>query len=134
MIKSPLFRIIPIIFLKRLTSILYYTFKFNNNILFVDADINYNYLPINNGIMFNRSSTNLYKTAKFFKVSTIFYLNIRKKDFFLKKLFNLNCINICPNNDLNKSNVDLYLKTPNSKITNYLVYIFTMGLYLKIKN
>jgi hypothetical protein len=134
LIKSPLFKIIPNIFLKRLAHILYYTFKFNNNVLFVDFDTNYNYLPFRNGTIFDRSSTQLYKTVKFFKINTIFYLNIRKKDFFLKKLFNLNCINISFNNDLDKSSVDLFLDLPNSKVTNYLMYIFTMGLYLKTKN
>jgi len=114
--------------------ILYHTFKFNNNVLFVDLDNNYNYLPFNNSIIFNRSSTQLYKTLKYFNVNVILYMNIRKKDFFLKKLFNLNCINISSNIDLNRSSVDLFLELPNSKLTNYLVYIFTIGLYLKIKN
>lgn len=133
LIKLPIYNNISNTFFKKLANILYLTFFFNKNIIFIDHNHNYNYLPITNKVIFNRSIKNIFKLFKFFRVGVVCYLDFGKKDFFLTKLLRFKYINISLNNSINHKNMDLNLNLPNSKLANYIIYIFIMNLYLKIK-
>lgn len=113
---------------------MYNTFHLNKNILFVDYEYNYNYLPVNNSDIFSRSYKNIHKIVKFFNISTIIYLNLNKKKFSFKKLHNTKLINV----SLSASNIsnkfDISLNLPNNPINQYLMYMYVLSIYLKVKN
>lgn len=119
---------------KGLTTTLYNTFFLNKNILFVDYVCNYNYLPIENNDLFSRSYKNIHKIIKFFNISVIVYLNLNKKNYSFKKLHNTKLVNV----SLSISNIskkfDINLDLPNNLITQYLVHLYVLSIYLKVKN
>ena len=55
----------------KLLNFLLHTFSLKKNLIFVDYDINYNYLPISNSLLFSRSKKNLHKLIKYFDISII---------------------------------------------------------------
>lgn len=113
---------------------LYNTFSLNKNILFIDYGYNYNYLPVTNKELFSRSYKNVYKIIKFFNISVVIYLSLNKKNFSFKKLHNLKLVNV----SLSASNIsnkfDISLDLPNNLITQYLVHLYVLSIYLKVKN
>lgn len=107
---------------------------FNKNVLFVDNNVNYNYLPIHNNILFSRSYKKLYKIIKYFNIAVIFYIDLKKKKFIFKKLYNCNLINISISNRFISKKFDLNLGFINNYIHTYLFYLVVLNLYLKIKS
>lgn len=117
-----------------LTKLLFSVFRQNKNILLVDYNYNYNYLPIENQEIFSRSNKNLGKFLKYFNVSVILFLNLNKKKFIFKKLQNHETINIALEGGMYQHKFDLCLNIQNTKIINYMLYIYVMGIYLNVKN
>lgn len=120
--------------IKKLLYLISTIFYLNKNILFVDYDINYNYLPINNTLIFDRSFNRLSKVIKYFNISAIFYLNLKKKKFIFKKLHNCNLINISLSDELVSKKFDLNFPLTNNNLYVYLLYLYILKMYLKIKN
>ena len=118
----------------KLLNFLLHTFSLKKNLIFVDYDINYNYLPISNSLLFSRSKKNLHKLIKYFDISIIIFFNTNSKLFTVKSLLKLRLINISSNNTFLHKNVDFCLNIPNNYIYNYIIYILVIKLYLKIKN
>ena len=106
----------------------------NKNILFVDLDYNYNYLPIANEILLNRSNKNFYKLIRYFNVHAVFYLNMNKSNFIFNKLFSNNVINVSVNKNTTKKKMDLFLNFPDTQLYNYMLYVYIVNIYIKIKN
>ena len=117
-----------------ISNVLQKFFLLNKNVLFVDYNYNYNYLPITNNFIFKRSKKDFYKLLKYFNVGIVIYLDIKKKDFFLKKIFNNSIINICGSDDFFSKKVDFNLNLPNNLVYNYILYIIIMDIFLKTKN
>ncbi len=109
-------------------------FFFNKNVLFVDFNFNFNYLPITNKILFSRSSKYFNKFLKYFNVSIVFFFNLNKKKFIFKKLLSNNVINISLDKDTYLKKFDLNLPISNNYLTNYILYISIMGVYITLKN
>ena len=109
-------------------------FFINKNIIFIDINVNYNYLPISNTLLFNRSFKGLNKFIKYFNVVMVFYLDLNKKKFIFKKLYNHNLINISVSDKFSKNKFDLSLNFIKNQLDSYLFYLYVMNLYLKIKN
>ena len=118
----------------KLLNFLLHTLSLKKNLIFVDYDINYNYLPISNSLLFSRSKKNLHKLIKYFDISIIIFFNTNSKLFTVKNLLKLKLINISSNNTFLEKNVDFCLNIPNNYIYNYIIYILVIKLYLKIKN
>jgi hypothetical protein len=109
-------------------------FVLNKNILFIDSNINYNYLPIDNTLIFDRSFNKLTKVIKYFNVAAIFYLNLKKKKFIFKKLYNCNLINISLSSELVSKKFDLNISFGKNNLYVYLFYLSALKTYIKIKN
>ncbi len=118
---------------KKLTFILSNLFYLNKNLLFVDVDTNYNYLPIKNDVLFNRSFSKLPKLIKYFDIALIFYINLKKKKFIFKKLYNCNLINVSLTSELVDSKFDFSLPFKD-KLSIYVFYLFVLNFYIKVKN
>lgn len=117
-----------------ISTILEKFFFFNKNVLFVDYNYNYNYLPITNNFIFKRSKKDFYKLLKYFNIGVVIYLDIKKKDFFLKKIYNNSVISVCGSDDFFPNKVDFNLNLPNNSLYNYILYIIIMNIFLKVKN
>lgn len=50
----------------------------NKNILFVNKHINYNYLPITNSILFNRTYSGFLKLFAFFRIGVVIFIGLQK--------------------------------------------------------
>lgn len=124
---------LPKKFIKKLTVLFTNVFLSNSNVLFMHFNQNYNYLPISNKILFSRSSKNLLKFIKFFNVSVILHMDLKKKNFIFKKMFRYKLINISLNDVIISDNLDIKINLPNLELTNYLVYLFSLSFYLKCK-
>jgi hypothetical protein len=109
-------------------------FFFNKNILIVDFFNNFNYLPLNNETIFDRSSKKLSKIIKYFNINAVVFLNINKKKFIFKKLFNFKLLNISSNRSYEKNKFDFHFDIPNTKLHSYIVYLIILKLYLRVKN
>ena len=120
----------PVAFINHLES-LFYT---NSNLIFIDYNYNYNYLPLNNKIIFNRSSKELYKTINYFDIKSIVFFNINGKNFILKKLLKLNLINISISKKTETKKTDFCLNLPQIELYNYITYLLIISIYLKCKN
>ena len=119
---------------KKLNFLLESILILNKNILILDSNYNYNYLPLSNQLIFTRSKKKFYKLLKYFDISILLYLDLKKKDFFFKKYYKSTLITIVGNNDFFSKKIDLSLNLPNANIYNYMIYIHIMTIYLKIKN
>ncbi len=128
-----LFKLFDVYIFKKLMFLLTNLFHNNNNVLFVDIDTNYNYLPVSNNILFNRSFSKLYKIIKYFKVGLVFYINLKKKKFIFKKIYNSNVINVSLSDDFIKNKFDLgfNIKSP---VGLYVFYLFVLNIYIKVNN
>jgi hypothetical protein len=110
-------------------------FTTNTNILFVDYNINYNYLPLHNDIIFNRSNTKLPKLIKYYNVSLIFYFNLNAKKYILKKLRSLNVVHVSVSDKLLLKKFDFGFNLLNqNEFYSYLVYLLVLKTYLSVKN
>lgn len=107
-------------------------FLTKHNILFMDHNINFNYLPINNDILFSRSYRQLLKLVKFFNVGLVVIFNLSQKPFYAKKILNLGIIALTSDSRFVNNILDLNTAT-NNPIYNYTLYIATLQLYLKCK-
>lgn len=120
--------------LKQLTYVVSNLFFLHKNVLFVDYNVNYNYLPITNNLLFSRSFKKLSKLIRYFDIAVIFYVDLSKKKFIFKKLYNCNVINVSLTNNFVSKKFDLNLNFINNYVYTYLFYLIVMDLYLKIKN
>jgi len=114
--------------------LLFTLFSNNKNIVFINYDYNYNYLPISNENFFNRSNKYLQKLFIYFNVGAIIFFNLNKKKFIIKKLHKFKLINISLDSNLLDKNFDIFIDVPNTPLTHYLTYIYTLNLYIKIKS
>ncbi len=119
---------------KKILYIVSTIFTLNKNILFVDINTNYNYLPINNNLVFNRSFKKLTKLIRYYDIHLIFYINLKKKNFLFKKLLNCNVINISLSKKLISKKFDLSFDFDDNYIYMYIFYVFFLKTYLNIKN
>ena len=117
----------------KLSYMLTVLFKLNKNILVVDYNHNYNYLPISHENLIGSSSKFLHKISKYFNLGAILFLNLNKKQPLFTKFLNLNLITIVADIKPNKK-FDFNLRIGNTPIYNYLVYLYILNIYLKIKN
>lgn len=118
----------------RFGKILQNIFKLNKNIVIVDYNHNYNYLPIKNRDLFSRSVKNYKKYLSYFDVSIIIFFNLNNKKFIFKKLQSYKTINIFVGGGNSSNKFDFSLGFQNNKITHYLIYIFIVNIYLDVKN
>ena len=109
-------------------------FLLNHNIIFIDVNLNLNYLPCTNKAILSKSPKKFYQFLKFFNVSVVIFLNLKKKKSLFKKFLNYRLLNVAANNSIRGMEVDLHLRLPNSYLVNYIIYIHTMYIYLKLKN
>jgi hypothetical protein len=131
--KSFVSNYISTVFLKNIIPLLVSVFCTNGNVIFVDYDNNYNYLPISNSIIFDKSSIDLCKYIKYFNVKLFLFINLGKKNYLLKRLINFNLLNISLNCDTSYTDMELFIKNKNSEIVNYTVYIILINIYIQIK-
>jgi hypothetical protein len=137
--KKPFFKqntikhLLPANFSK-LIKIISNIFLLNKNIIIIDYDFNYNYLPLQNEDLFSRSHKNFTKHITYFDVLAVFFLNLNKKKFIFKKLFSTKVINISLGADLYSNKFDFKLNLLNNKVSHYLVYIYIMNTYISLKN
>ena len=106
----------------------------NKNILFIDFNFNFNYLPITNSTLFSRSSRSFNKLLKYFNVSVVFFFNLNKKKFIFKKLFSNKVINISLDDSTYSKKFDLNIPTTNNNLVNYILYLFVVNVYISLKN
>lgn len=125
--------LLPQRFIKKLVTLFTNVFLGGGNVLFMNHNNNYNYLPISNKILFSRSSKYLLKFIKFFNVGVIIHMDLKRKNFIFKKMFRYKLINISLNNVIVSNNLDIKINLPNSELTNYLVYLFSLNFYLKCR-
>lgn len=138
-IIKPLFKgNFPFFFLTSKTTkfinLLQVVFSLKKNILFVDYDFNFNYLPITNSSLFSRSSKNFNKYLKFFDINVILFINLKKKKYIFKKLFSKKTINISAGYHTHTDKFDLSLNLSENKVTHYILYILILKTYLLVKN
>lgn len=107
-------------------------FKLGYNIIIVDYNFNYNYLPFVNNFFFSRSLKDLYKYIRFFNVNTVIFLDVNKKRFIFKKLCKFKLISISVNNSI-QLNLDLNLDITSTPVSNYIFFLMVMDIYLKNK-
>ncbi len=127
------FNVFDKFFFKKIFYLLTNLFFTNHNALFVDLETNYNYLPIDNKVLFSRSFSTLHKYIKYFNIGLIFYINLKKKKFIFKKLYGCNLINVSLSNNLIENKFDLNLNIKNN-LHLYVFYLFVVNLYLNVKN
>lgn len=109
-------------------------FESGGNVLFMDFNFNFNYLPVDNKELFCRSTKNLQKILTYFNVRAVLYLNLNKKRFITTKIRKFKLIGISCNRNLVGKSFDISMNLPANYLTHYLIYIFTLNTYLKIKN
>lgn len=119
---------------KKLIYVVSNLFLLNKNVLFIDSNVNYNYLPIDNKLLFSRSFKKLSRIVRYFNVAVIFYVDLSKKKFIFKKLYNCNVINVSLTNSFVSKKFDLNLNIINNYLYTYLFYLLVINLYLNIKN
>jgi hypothetical protein len=100
----------------------------------MDYNHNYNYLPLNNSILFSRSTKKLPKIIKYFNIGVILYFDLKNKKFIFKKVSNQKIINISLTNLTTSKKFDLSLNFCDTKISNYMIYLLILNTYLKVKN
>lgn len=109
-------------------------FSVGYNVLFVDYNYNYNYIPILNRIIFSRSLDDIYKYIKLFNVNVVLLFDVNKKKFVFRKLSKFGLIYISTNSELDNSSLDLNLGLSNSPINNYIVYTLVINSYIHTLN
>lgn len=109
-------------------------FYLNKNILFIDYDFNFNYLPISNSSLFSRSSFFFKKYIKYFNIGVVLFLNLKNKKFIFKKLFSKKTINISVGFKSFPNKFDLGLTLSDNRITHYILYLLIINTYFFIKN
>ena len=119
--------------LNKLTYLFNVIFNIGGNVIFMDFNFNFNYLPVSNDNLFSRSKKNLQKLFNYFNVKVIVYLNLNKKKFTIKNLTRFKLLHISLNNKLISSSFDISLNLSDNYITQYLIYIYILNIYLKIK-
>ena len=118
--------------LKKIFSVLQVVFLSKCNVLFMDFNFNFNYLPISNALLFNRSSKQLSKLIKFFNVGLILVFDLNNKPFYAKKILNLGIITLTSDSCFVQNVLDLNIAV-NNPVYNYTLYITTLQLYLNCK-
>jgi len=109
-------------------------FNTSGNVMFMDFNFNFNYLPITNTELLSRSKKNLQKFLNFFNVRLIIFFDIRSKNFLVKKLAKFKLINVAVSNNLIVGNFDIFLNLPNNPLIHYILYIHVLSIYIKAKN
>lgn len=109
-------------------------FNTSGNVMFMDFNFNFNYLPITNTELLSRSKKNLQKFLNFFNVRLIIFFDIRSKNFLVKKLAKFKLINVAVSNNLIVGNFDIFLNLPNNPLIHYILYIHVLSIYIKSKN
>ena len=102
--------------------------------MFIDFNYNHNYLPLNNEVIFEKYSNSLYKFIKYFNISVLVFIDLKKKSFFLKKFLKYKLINISLNCSFNSKDMDLFIDSQHSETINYLIYLLVINIYLSKKN
>ena len=110
------------------------SFFFYKNVLFMDYNHNYNYLPINNGMLFSRSFKKLSKIINYFDVGAILYFNLNNKKYVFRKVSDQKIINISLTKSTTSKKFDLSLNFSNTEVSNYMLYLLVLNIYLKVKN
>lgn len=119
--------------LSKLTNLFVHLITFNNEIIFIDYNENYNYLPISQSEIWDRSFKRFYKILKFFKIGAIFFFGMEGKSLFLKRLVSLRILTVSFNN-LNKSTLFNYsLPCVSTPLNNYIIYTHFINIFLKYK-
>jgi hypothetical protein len=118
----------------KFTTLLQNLFLLNKNVLFIDYDFNFNYLPIPNPSLFSRSSNMFNKYLKFFDIGVVIFLNIKKKKFIFKKLFSRKTINVSVGFNTFPNKFDLGLTLSENRTTHYILYLLVINTYLSVKN
>ena len=116
----------------KLRMLLQCVFLNNKNILFLSDHFNFNYLPIDNKKILKRSAKSFKKIIKYFNVSVVIFIDLKKSIFFYKILQKYKIINITVGKSFCRS--DFFIKLENNDISKYLFYLFILHFYLKIKN
>lgn len=109
-------------------------FDCTGNVIFMDFNLNFNYLPITNIELLSRSKKNLQKFLNFFNVRVVIFFDLKKKNFLIKRLAKFKLINVAVSNNLINNNFDVFLNLPNTHLTHYIIYLHVLNLYLKLKN
>lgn len=118
--------------LNKLTLLCTNLFILKKNILFLDYNFNFNYLPIIQKNLIEVTVKNLHKLTKFYNINSIIFFNLNKKKALFKKFFNMNLINISTTH--NQKSFDLNLSISNSPILHYILFIYISQIYLKVSN
>lgn len=117
--------------LNKLVFLLKSIFNLGVNILVIDVNNNYNYLPITQKSIFNRSTINVFKAIKYFNIGIVLYFNLSKKKFILKKFLNLNLINIALSDKIPQKTFDFNINIGSNPVYVYIFYLTILGFYLK---
>ena len=100
--------------------------------MFVDFKFNYNYLPIDNNLIFSRSLKDLYKFVKLFNINLVLFMDINRNKFIFKKLYRYKLISVSTDKNI-FNNIDYNLNIYTTPIINYMLYVVLMDIYLKSK-
>ena len=104
-------------------------FKINKNVFFINFHENFNYLPFSKNTLFSRSLNNFFKKLTFYNVSLVFFFRLEKKSFFLWR-YRKNVISVGVGNNFFNKKLDMVLDLPDTSIYHYIIYLYTMNLYL----
>lgn len=100
----------------------------------MDFKINYNYLPLSNSLLFNRSSKSIAKVIRYFDIGCVVFFDFGGKKFSFKNFQKYSCITAGLKSNFFKSRLDIDLDITNNPIICYIIYLFTLRIYLKNKN
>jgi hypothetical protein len=118
--------------LSGLTNLCTNMFALNKNIIFIDCNYNYNYLPLTHKGLTKNSKKAIYRYIKYFNIGSALFFDLKSKKSLEDRFIGFGLINI--STGVNTRISELNLRIPNVPLFHYIVTMHVHGIYLKIKN
>jgi hypothetical protein len=117
--------------LSGLTNLCTNMFALNKNIIFIDCNYNYNYLPLTHKGLTKNSKKAIYRYIKYFNIGSALFFDLKSKKSLEDRFIGFGLINI--STGVNTRISELNLRIPNVPLFHYIVTMHVHGIYLKIK-
>lgn len=104
-------------------------FFFTKNVIFFGFNSNVNYLPFNSTIVQKRSSKKILKLLRFYNIGCIVY----KNNHYCRYTFSILSKSKIPSVFLNNNSTLVDFGVQENLISEYLIYVCVLNLYLKTK-